>query len=57
MASLEACSEHFSKLYACLALQPLSHWECSEDMPAIREGFCEKEQAAASGCLEAKLGK
>jgi hypothetical protein len=49
------CSEQFSALYACFLREPIAHWECSEDgIAAIREGYCEKEQERAVGCMEAK---
>jgi len=53
MASLEPCTPAFHDLYSCLLREPLTHWECGEDrMGAIRDGYCEKEQAAAAGCVE-----
>jgi hypothetical protein len=49
------CSEQFSALYACFLREPVAHWECSEDgIAAIREGYCEKEQERAVGCMETK---
>jgi hypothetical protein len=53
MAAMQPCDEQFAAFYGCLAQETLSHWECSpEGVPAIRDGYCEKEQAAASSCLE-----
>lgn len=53
MASIDACKDAFAKLYSCLAAEPVSHWECAEDgVAAIRDGYCEKEQADAARCVE-----
>jgi len=53
MAKIPGCTTQFERLYACLAAEPLAHWECAEDgVGAIRDGYCEKEQAAAVGCVE-----
>ena len=58
MASIEPCIASFEKLYSCLAGEPVAHWECAEDgIGAIREGYCEREQAAAAGCVEAQTSK
>jgi hypothetical protein len=56
MAALKPCRESVSALFGCLVRQPLTNWECAEDgVAAIREGFCEAEQARAVGCMEDKL--
>jgi hypothetical protein len=53
MASIKPCVAAFNSLYACLAAEPLAHWECAEDgIAAIRDGYCEKEQERAAGCVE-----
>ena len=55
MAVGTPCSGAFMSFYACLVREPVEHWECSEDgIAAIKDGFCQKEQEAAVGCLEAK---
>lgn len=49
------CADEFAGLYRCLESEPPAHWECAEDgVAAVREGYCEKQQAAAVGCMEAK---
>jgi hypothetical protein len=56
MASLTPCNPQVASFYQCLKVQPLSNWECDDDgVGAIKVGFCEKEQAAAVGCMEAKM--
>lgn len=58
MAQVPGCAPQFERLYACLASQPLSHWECAEDgVGAIRDGYCEKEQGAAAGCVEKQTSR
>ena len=53
MASVAPCTQAFRGLYACLLREPLTHWECGEDrMGAIRDGYCEEEQAAVASCME-----
>jgi hypothetical protein len=49
------CADEFAALYACLENEPVAHWECAEDgIAAVRESYCEKQQATAVGCMEAK---
>lgn len=53
MASGSSCQSELANFYRCLAAQPGSAWECVEDgSAAIREGFCETEQARFSSCLQ-----
>lgn len=56
MAALTPCSDAISTLYSCLVREPLAHWNCAEDgVAAIREGYCDSEQAKAVACMEAKM--
>jgi hypothetical protein len=55
MAIGSPCADEFTAFYRCLVQEPVEHWECAEEgVAAIREGFCEKEQERAVGCVEAK---
>jgi len=55
MATLTPCSPEFSALFRCWLHEPLEHWECGEDgVGAIRDGYCDKEQAAVVTCMEQK---
>ena len=50
------CAEPTISLYHCLITQSLEHWECGEDgVAAIREGYCDKEQAGVFACMQAKM--
>jgi hypothetical protein len=50
------CKEQFLAFYGCLSGQPLQNFRCEEDgVAAIREGFCDKEQAATAACMELKM--
>jgi len=56
MASVAACTHEFLMFYGCLIAQPAQNFQCDEDgIAAIREGFCDKEQEAAIGCMEQKV--
>ncbi len=56
MASVTPCSEAFLSFYGCLVTQPPKNWECGDDgVAAIRDGFCDPEQARAAKCMEAKM--
>jgi hypothetical protein len=56
MATLTPCSAEFSKLFPCWLHEPVEHWECGEDgVGAIRDGYCDKEQAEAVACMEKKM--
>ena len=58
MASLTPCTQAFTGLFACFVKEPLAHWECGDDgIAAIREGYCDREQAITTKCLEEKLDK
>lgn len=53
VASAGECSEQLRAFFKCLGTQSADHWECLEDgTGAIREGFCEGEQAAFAACLD-----
>jgi hypothetical protein len=55
MAAATPCSDAIEALYKCLTGEPAAHWECADDgIAAIREGYCENEQARAVACMEAK---
>jgi hypothetical protein len=55
MGNIPACADAFATLYGCLVHERIEHWECAEDgIAAIRDGYCESEQSAASRCLEAR---
>jgi hypothetical protein len=55
-ASATPCAAAFSTFYDCLVRQPLQNFQCDEDgVAAVREGFCDNEQAAAVRCMEAKM--
>ena len=56
MATLTPCSAEFSKLFPCWLKEPIAHWECGEDgVGAIRDGYCDKEQAEVVACMEKKM--
>lgn len=53
MASTGGCRSELRAFYRCLETEPSEHWECLEDgTAAIREGYCENEQAQFARCLE-----
>jgi len=53
MASTGLCDAELGAFYTCLKGQPSDHWECLEDgTAAIREGYCENEQATFARCLQ-----
>jgi hypothetical protein len=53
MLSLPACKEELFAFLTCLRRQPAANWECdSEDIPAIRDPFCDRQQAALAACME-----
>jgi hypothetical protein len=51
MYQLRPCLAQVGKFVACLQREPIEHWECDEDgAAAIRDGYCNKEQAAIVDC-------
>jgi len=53
MASAGTCDSQLAAFYECLKIQPSEHWECMEDgSAAIREGYCESEQAGFARCVQ-----
>jgi hypothetical protein len=53
MASAGTCESQIAAFYDCLKTQPSEHWECLEDgSAAIREGYCEQEQAGFAQCVQ-----
>ncbi|HYO93627.1 MAG TPA: hypothetical protein VER33_03900 [Polyangiaceae bacterium] len=56
MAAHRPCTDPIAATYACLVQQPVASWECAENgVAAIREGFCEGEQARTVACLQAQV--
>lgn len=53
-SSIPVCQVELQAFFfRCLATQPDKHWECLEDgSVAIKQGFCEQEQAAFAACLQ-----
>jgi hypothetical protein len=55
MATLTPCGDEISTFYRCLVKQPTARWQCDEDgVAAIRDGFCNDEQARVVGCMQQK---
>jgi hypothetical protein len=53
VAQSGACSEPLRAVLACFAKQQQSSWECDEDgNAAIKDGFCDTEQAAFARCAQ-----
>jgi hypothetical protein len=53
MSAVPRCQPEIGAFFGCLATQSADHWECLEDgTGAIRDGFCEREQARFAACLE-----
>src|SRR5688572_13285150 len=51
MVSGKVCQKELLQFYACLSTEPAEHWECLDDgTGAIKEGFCEREQAIFAAC-------
>ena len=53
MMATSVCGSEVRRFLTCLANQSVEHWECDEEgVAAIRDPFCEPEQAATATCLE-----
>jgi hypothetical protein len=53
MMGMPRCREEIGAFFGCLSSQGAERWECLEDgTGAIREGYCEREQARFAACLE-----
>lgn len=53
MIAVATCRPDLMRFFTCAASEPTEHWECVDDgTGAIKEGFCEREQAAFAACLE-----
>lgn len=49
--ALPACQVELGAMLVCTANTPASSFVCGAHGPALREGTCEREQAAAANCL------
>lgn len=55
MASTGVCDRALGAFFDCLKAQPTERWECLEDgTAAIRDGYCDNEQAGVAACLQEK---
>lgn len=56
MGSVTPRSQEIGVPFPCLLKEPIQHWECDESgTAAIRDGYCDKERAAAVACMEKKM--
>lgn len=50
------CPTQMRAFFTCLLTQPVTHFECdSRGMAALKDGHCDKEQAAIGECLQKAL--
>lgn len=53
--SAPVCQSQLGAMLRCTAQEPPSSWECGPSgVPALRDGSCDKEQAAVIQCLTSK---
>jgi hypothetical protein len=53
--SAPVCQEQLGAMLRCTAQEKPSSWECGPSgVPALRDGFCDKEQGAVIQCLTSK---
>jgi hypothetical protein len=53
LVALPDCAAEMAAALACFIKEPDDHWQCGDDgLAAIREGYCEREQAAYVNCLQ-----
>lgn len=50
---VEACRVSAQAFLRCGEEEPVAHWECVEGLPAIRDGYCDAEQAGVFKCVQA----
>jgi hypothetical protein len=52
MRALPGCGREMDAALRCFMALPTSGWECAADgLPSVKEGQCEREQAAVAACL------
>ena len=51
---LPGCDAELLRFMACAAREPASHWECDDGIPALKDGFCDAEQASVVKCVGSK---
>lgn len=47
----QKCEATLLEFMACAARLGPDKWECSDEVPAVKEGSCDPEQARVAGCL------
>lgn len=53
LVALTDCAMEMAAALGCFTKEGDDHWECGEDgLAAIRDGYCEREQAAYVACLQ-----
>jgi hypothetical protein len=53
MRASTVCTQQIGAFLTCAATRKRADWECGDEpLPVLREGVCNAEQAAISGCLE-----
>jgi hypothetical protein len=47
---MPGCDGEILRFMACAAREPASRWECSDGVAVLKDGACEREQAAVAEC-------
>jgi hypothetical protein len=56
MLGARACQDRVQAFLVCVEKEPIAHWECVNGLPAIRDGYCDAEQAQILECIKS-LGR
>lgn len=46
------CQDRVQAFLDCAEKEPIAHWECVSGLPAIRDGYCDAEQAHILECIQ-----
>lgn len=52
MLDANVCRVHLLKFFSCAEKEPVNHWQCAEGTPAIKDGWCDAQQAAFAACIQ-----
>jgi hypothetical protein len=50
------CQDRVQAFLDCVEKEPVAHWECVNGLPAIRDGYCDAEQARILECIQSLGG-
>jgi hypothetical protein len=57
MLASTICPAELSRFFECAEKEPVEHWECNAQTPALKNGFCDETQSDFVKCLRSAAAR